>query len=143
MAESHVISGLVAKCSELSGELEYHQNKIKQIGHDVAVLESAIKIIDPDYDLRTIKAKQRRVKNNFFAHGEGNTLLMDLFRESKGRISTSQIIERAAQKKGYDLASIDRKAFTASLFTTIKRLQAKGVVNEVDRVNNVIVWELV
>jgi len=28
MAESHVISGLVAKHSELSGEIDYHQKKM-------------------------------------------------------------------------------------------------------------------
>ena len=66
MAESHVISGLVDKCGELSGQLDYHQNKIKQIQSDIAAIRSAIKVFDSDYDLRTVKSKQHREKNSFF-----------------------------------------------------------------------------
>ena len=142
MAESHVISGLVAKCSELAGKLDYHQNQIKQTQQDIAALQTAIKILDADYDLRTIKSKQHRQKNNFFKVGEGNTLLLDGLREADGRITTTELVEGIAKAKGYDLEKIDRRAFTASLFTIIKRLQAKGIVEEVGRKDNMIIWSL-
>lgn len=142
MAESHVISGLVSKCSELSGELDYHQSKIRQIQRDIEAVRSAIKVFDADYDLRTVKAKQRREKNNFFEHGEGNTLLMDLLRDANSPATTSQLVESAAKIKGYDLTKIDRRAFTASLFTILKRLQTSGIVKEVGRNDNVIIWQL-
>ena len=52
---------------------------------------------------------------------------MDVIREAKGDISTTGIVEEVARVMGIDLDSIDRKAFTASLFTVLKRLQAKEV----------------
>ncbi len=60
MAESHVISGLVAKYSELAGEIDYHQKTIKEIKVKIEAVETSIKLFDPDYDLRTIKTKSIR-----------------------------------------------------------------------------------
>lgn len=142
MAESHVISGLVSKHSELSGEIDYHQSRINQIRSDVEAVATAIKVFDPDYDLRTIKAKSVRAKNQFFKHGESNRLLLDVVREAKGDISTPEIVEGVAKIKGVDLDSVDHRAFTASLFTVMKRLQGKKVIEEVGRVDGVIVWRM-
>lgn len=99
--------------------------------------------MDANYDLRKIKSKQYRRKDHFFKQGEGNTLLMDLVRDAKPEISTPEIIEAAARRKGFDLESIDKQSFSASLFTILKRLQSKGVVEEVGRVDGVIRWGLV
>jgi len=142
MAESHVISGLVSKHSELAGEIDYHQSRVKQIRADVEAVATAIKVFDPDYDLRTIKAKPVRAKNQFFKHSESNRLLLDVIREAKGDISTPEIVEGVAKIKGIDLDIIDRKAFTASLFTVLKRIQNKNVIEEADRVDGVIVWRM-
>lgn len=57
MAESHVITGLVPKWAELSGQIEYHQKHLKRIKTDMASLDAAIKVISPDYDLRSIRPK--------------------------------------------------------------------------------------
>jgi len=81
MAESHVMSALVTKRGELSGQIDYHQNQIKQIKSDMASMDAAIKVFDPDYDLSKIKKRKTNSKNSFFEPREGNTLLMDIFRE--------------------------------------------------------------
>lgn len=143
MAESHVISGLIAKYSELAGEIDYHQKTIKQIKVKIEAVETAIKLFDPDYDLRTIKTKAMRSKNQYFKHGESNTLLLDVIRDADRDISTTDIVKEIAERKRVDLDAIDRMVFTASLFTVLKRIQSKGVIKEVDRVDNVIVWRMV
>ena len=142
MAESHVISGLVAKCSELAGKLEYHQKQIRQAQQDINALQAAIRVMDSGYDLRTIKTKQIRSKNSFFRRGEGSVFLMDILREADGPISTAELIERAAFVKGYDLKRTDRRSFTASIFKIVNRLRNKGIVEEVGREDGVIIWNL-
>ena len=67
---------------------------------------------------------------------------MDVIRNAGRDISTTDIVEETARIKGIDLDSVDRRAFTASLFTVLKRLQAKDVIKEVDRVDSVIVWRM-
>lgn len=142
MPKSHVLSALVAKHSELSGEIDYHQNKIKQIKADMGAVSAAIKVFNPDYDLRTIKPKGVRSKSQIFKHGECSTLLMDVIREADRDISTTDIVVEVANRKHVDLDGVDRRAFTASLFTVLKRLQSKEIIKEVDRIDSVIVWRL-
>lgn len=141
MAESHVLSGLVTKRSELTGEIDYHQNQIKKIKADLAAIDRAIKIFEPGYDLRRVKSKAPRIKNHFFKNGEGNTLLMDVIRDAEESITTQQIVEETARRKGIDMDTADRKALSACVFTIMKRLQKRGYIKEASRENNVIQWE--
>jgi len=108
--------------------------KIRQIKADMDAVSASIKVFNPDYDLRTIKAKSKRSSSQIFKHGESSTLLMDVIREADRDISTTDIVDEVAKRKGIDLASVDRRAFTASLFTVLKRLQAKEIIKEASRV---------
>ncbi len=142
MAESHVISALVEKRSQLSGSIDYHQKQIKQIKVDMCAIDGAIKVFNPEYDLRGIKSKQHRSKNQFFRHGECSTLLMDIIRDAQDRISTIEVVEEAARIKKLNLVVEEQKAFTASIFTVLKRLQGNEIIKEVDRIGKVIVWQI-
>jgi len=50
--------------------MDYHQNRVKQIRADVEAVATAIKVFDPDYDLRTIKSKPVLAKNQFLSTGK-------------------------------------------------------------------------
>lgn len=63
MAESHVVSGLVAKKSELAGLMQHYQAEISRIGFDLKHLDATIKLFDPDFDLRTVRSKEYRERN--------------------------------------------------------------------------------
>lgn len=84
MSESHVISALVAKRSELSGLVEHYMQEIKRMDADLHHIDASIKLFDPDYDLRTIKIKQHRKVNLYFKHGESARLVLDVLREVGG-----------------------------------------------------------
>lgn len=101
MAESHVISGLVFKRSELAGLVEHHRKQIARIGDDLKALDAAIKIFDPDYDLRTVRAKSHLTKNSFFEHGEASKLILDVLRETEGKLNTLDIGNCIAARKGF------------------------------------------
>lgn len=143
MAESHVMSALVTKRGELAGQIDYHQNEIKKIKSAMATMDSAIKVFDPDYNLSKIKKRKTNGKNSFFEPREGNTLLMDIFREIDRPISTGDLLDEVIQRKGFDREVIDVKALRASVFVILKRLQASGIVKEIERDGLVIIWGLV
>ena len=143
MAQSHVMSALVTKRGELAGQIDYHQSEIKQLKVDMDSLDKAIKVFDPDYDLRKIKTRKTNGKNNFFEPREGNTLLMDIFREVNRPISTHELMDEVIKRKGFDVEVIDVKALRASVFVILKRLQQSNIVREKERDGLVIIWELV
>ena len=57
MAESHVISALIKKRSELSGEIEHYEKLIKEYRENLTSIDKTIHIFDDSYDLRTIKCQ--------------------------------------------------------------------------------------
>ena len=143
MAESHVMSALVTKRGELAGQIDYHQNKIKEMRLAMSTMDAAIKVFEPDYDLSKIKKRKTNSKNNFFEPREGNTLLMDIFREVARPISTGDLLNEVILRKGFDTEVIDVKALRASLFVILKRLQKSNVIEEVNRDGLEIIWNLV
>jgi hypothetical protein len=58
MAETHVISALVKKRSELLGEIQHHEALIKEHKSNLSSIDKTIHIFDDNYDLRTIKSKR-------------------------------------------------------------------------------------
>ena len=69
MAESHVISALVSKHSELQGNIKYYQDIVLKLRSELETIDKAIAIFDPSYKTTFIQAK--RISNaSYFPHGE-------------------------------------------------------------------------
>jgi len=49
MAESHVVSGLVAKRSEVSGLISHYQHEIARLQGDMQHLDATIKLVIPTH----------------------------------------------------------------------------------------------
>jgi hypothetical protein len=103
MSESHVVSGLVAKRSELSSLLGHHQKIIRQLSTALTHIDSSIKLFDPDYDLGTIKTKAPRQGNPWFEHGEAGGMFLDTLRTASTPLSTRQIGEAMVKAKNLQL----------------------------------------
>ena len=125
MAETHVISGLVAKRSELLGIILSHQTIIKQLSSMIVHIDSTIKLFDPEYDLRTVKVKIKRTPNPWFEHGEVGRMILDILRKSSQPLSTRQLGEAMITSK--DLIVENAKAWDAVL---------KPVLCAAQRLNN-------
>lgn len=143
MPKKHVMSALIRKHGELSGIIDYHRLEIEQIKKQMDSIGGAIKVFDPDFDLRKIPSKKYQAKNKFFEPREGNTLLMEIFRDTQGPISTGKLIDEVIERKEFERDEIDYKALRASLFVILKRLQNSGVIEEPSRDGLEINWGLV
>lgn len=100
MAESHAVSGLAAKRSELTGEIAHYQALIKRLTADVAHLDAAIKILAPEFDLRTVRAKEYRKRSSIFSHGDALVQVLDVMREAGEPITSIQIAQALLMKHG-------------------------------------------
>ena len=70
MSESHVVSGLVEKRSELAGQIQHHQTLIQRLAADLGPLDATIKLFAPEIDLRTVRARAHRERDQYFVVGE-------------------------------------------------------------------------
>jgi hypothetical protein len=147
MAESHVISGLVSKRAELSGLFQQHQAELRQIAIDLAHIDGAIKLFDPDYDLNAIKAKVTKPLNPWFDHGEASRLILDVLRSSSTELSTRQIGEAMVSIKGLVVENHKEWDLLLKLvLSSARRLAKKGVIQAQGRTqgaNSSILWQIV
>lgn len=98
MAESHVISALIKKRSELSGEIEHYEKIIKEYRNNLASIDKTIHIFDQNYDLRTVKSK-RVIRNSYFSSGEATKMVLDVLRTADKPIKTDNLIDILADTK--------------------------------------------
>lgn len=142
MGTSVVLSGLVKKRGELAGRIEELKGEMASLTGDVQALDRAIKIYDPTYRIRSIKAKRTRRQSRFFpGHGEGSRFVLDTLRQAHGPLSTNAIADMAIEQKGLDRN--DEKAIRACILTTLSRQRKQGVVVEKGRdQSGAIKWAL-
>jgi len=51
MAESNVLSGLVAKRGELAGEVEHYRRELQRLAEALGHVDATIRLFDPSYEL--------------------------------------------------------------------------------------------
>lgn len=134
MAESHVITGLVAKRAELMGLIDHHRKEIERLTHDIAALDAAIKLFEPDYRIRSIKPKRYQRKNSFFKNGEAGRAVLEVLRKAENPLSTQEIAHSVMAEKG--IAPEHEKPLQASLLTTLRNYQKKRLVDMTGRDRN-------
>lgn len=130
MAESHVISGLVSKRSELAGLLSHYRKEISKISEELSHIDHTIKIFNPEYDLRAIRTKQYRKKNKFFKKGEGNRVVLEVLRDSKESVSTLKVAQEVIKRKSFDLNDDQTKALQSNIVTLLNRQYKDGIVEK-------------
>lgn len=142
MAESHVISALTKKRSELAGVLAIHRKEVARICEEITSLDKTIKLFEPSYRIESIKPKRFVKKNDFFRPGEANRSILDVLRESSEPLSTNKIAEKLADSKGFGNESLD--ALKATTLTTLHRQRKNGLVNMTGKNEaGICCWELV
>ncbi len=125
MSQPHVITALVKKHSEIEGEIASLQDQIQSLTKQKSYISQTIKIFDPTYDLRTIKAKQPHTKSPIFEHGECNRLILDCLRKEQP-ISTDKIVEHILEHKA--LPVTDQRTVQKAVVKALTNKQKHGII---------------
>lgn len=141
MAESHVVSGLVAKRAEISGVIARYQQELAKMQADVQHLDASIKLFDPDYDLRTIRATAFRQRNQYFGRGEGHRLMLEALRELGGQGNAVQISKIIVARKGFDASW--QGGVHHCMDGILRRAVKSGVIRQAGKDETGNLWQLV
>jgi hypothetical protein len=148
MAESHIVSGLVAKHSELAGLIQFHQAEIERVAADLKHLDATLKLFAPEIDLRTLGSKRVRKSSmggfKRFKCKESHMWALDQLREATQPITTGVIAEQIIVAKGLEDTKELRISIQRTLTGTLRRLEKRGLVKDVGRAGNGLsaLWQI-
>ncbi len=131
MAESHVVSGLVAKRAELAGQIEQCRQELGRLVANMGHLDGSIKLFAPDYKLEGIRAKTPRQRNQFFRQGECQRLVLEIFRDAEEALSVRHIAEILLQRKGLEVTPAMIEQMSKNTRGVVMRLAGNNVVQSV------------
>ena len=77
MADPHVLTGLISKRAEIAGQIEYTQDKLRQLMIDLDHVDAAIHIFDPSVELEDIKTRPVPPQHHAF-RGEVSRIVLYL-----------------------------------------------------------------
>lgn len=98
----HVVSQLISKRAELSGELNHLLEKIEHLKEAINAIDISIKVFDPDFKTESIKDKKFRKNSQLFKHGESQKLVLDVLRRSKSPLCIREIAIEVMKLKNLD-----------------------------------------
>lgn len=142
MAESHVVSGLVAKRAELAGQAEAHRKALEKIGDDLRHIDATIKLFSPAFDLRTVKAKAPRARAQHFRPGEVPRTILDVLRETGTAMTSRQMAEAALRRKGVEPTPEKTEQLQKGILAALKTLEGKERVVLADPIGAARAWKL-
>ena len=129
----HVVSQLVSKKEELTDELKYCKQRIKDLEEIIKGVNTSIALFDPEYNVKAIKSKRYSPSKHYFKKGESHTLILDTLRKANKPLSTSEIALSVMVEKDFDTE--DQKLITniqKTLSSTLNNQTNNNLVRKTD-----------
>jgi hypothetical protein len=125
MAQSHVVSDLVTKRGELTGQIESYQAEIKRLLSALLHLDGTIKLFAPEVDLRTVKSRAKRKRNQYFIQGEAQRMTLETMRDANGLVCSREITDALMQRKGIKADPAIAARIQKNILAVLHRLEKK------------------
>jgi hypothetical protein len=97
-----VISGLIRRRRELTGDMLELLAKVDVLAADVAAIDKVLGMFAPDLIPQAIPALQSRPKPDWAMRGEVSRIIMALLRASSMPLSTAQIAAEVHERRGLE-----------------------------------------
>lgn len=102
MADPHIITALARKRSELSGDIENTQQRLRQMILDLEKLDATLLMFDPDYDLPSIKPNTFRPPADWSKRGQMTRLCLGILRKAAEPLTSREIASQLIVERGLD-----------------------------------------
>ena len=143
MTQSHVVSDLIAKRGEVVGQIESFETEIKRLHAALLHLDGAIKLFAPEVDLRTLKSRVTRKRNQYFAQGEAQRMTLEAMRDAAGMVCSRDITDALMQRKKISPEPAIAARIQKNILAVLHRLEKKKAVRKIEKNGEPLKWELI
>ena len=138
----YVLTGLVKRRAELSGEGDALRAKLARIATDLGHLDAVIRQFDPEYDMATIRPKRPR-GDDVAKRGERSRVLLDVLRKTPEPITTAEVVRRVLAVQGQDPADKTLVRQVSKRFeAALARQERLGVLRARREPGQMVLWEV-
>jgi hypothetical protein len=144
MADPHVITALVKRRSELSGDIENTQRNLQQMILDLEHLDRTLLMFDPDYRIETIKPKAFRPPEDWSKRGQMTRLIMGILRQAAEPLSARDIAVQLMLERGLDTSSDKLVRLMAKRCgVALRGMRDRGIATSHEGPGMLVLWRLV
>ena len=143
MADPHVITALVKRRSELSGDIETTQVKLQQMIVDLEHLDRTLLMFDPDYRIDTIRPKAFRPPEDWSKRGQMTRIILGILRQASERMTARDIGLQLILERG--LAQDDQKLvrlMAKRCGVALRGMRDRGIAQSHEGPGQVVLWKL-
>jgi hypothetical protein len=128
-----VIAGLTKRASEIKGQIAIQEGHLVRWRTDLAHVEATIRMFDPAYDGKHVKAKRiAPPRSTYFAMGEITKRCRDAMRVAGGPVSAEEIAVKAMIDKGLNPENRKiRSDMIGRIIQTMHRLTKDGSIQRI------------
>ena len=139
----YVLTGLVKRRSELTGEIERTHDQLAQVAMDLENLDATILQFDPTHCVEAIKPKAFRPPKDWANRGEMTRIVLSMLRQGAEPLTTRDIalellIARAMDRNDQRLLRL----MTKRIGVALRGQRDKGAVRSDQGPGQYMLWEI-
>ena len=143
MAEPHVVTALVKKRGEISGEIEALHARVARLVSDLEAIDRSLHVFAPHIETHSI-ASRFKPPENWSKRGEMTRLVLGILRLAREPLTTRDVAAQLIAERGLD-ADEPRllRLMSKRVGVALRRQRDGGVVKATQGPGQYMLWELV
>lgn len=142
MAEPHVVTALIKKRADISGEIETLHDRIAQLIKDLEGIDRSLQVFAPHIETQTI-APRFRPPENWSKRGEMTRIVLGILRLAREPLTTRDVAARLISERGLDPDEPKLLRLMAKrVGVALRRQREGGVVKATPGPGQYMLWEL-
>ena len=142
MAETHVLSALLAKRADLTGQIDHHHMQMRNLIVQLDSLDATIRMFNPDIDLQMVRPRPLPPRNAAF-QGEVTRAILDKLRRTQRPMSTREMTLAVMEARSLDNADANLLRLVGKRVNAALRHQRnRGILTSEKGPDNHLLWDI-